>query len=325
MGHSDGMDPEQNDLGALLRAWRDRLSPVDVGLEPYGLRRAHGLRREELAQLAALSVDYVVRLEQGRSRRPSQQVVRSLARALQLTDEESAVLHQAAGLPVPSPRTVSTHVPPGIQRLVRRMPDLPVGVFSASWDLVHWNPMWSVLVGDPDTGTPRQRNLVHATFCNDDTWTAVTYLAGSQEDEQPKFESALVADLRRAVTSYPEDQELRGLVAELNEVSPHFRELWATGVAGRHEGSRKRFDHPLVGSVELDCDVLTVGAADLRIVLYTAAAGSIDLERLEFLRVSAVHGTARRDGATRSSKNSTRRVAGPDQVRARPADDDKTE
>src|SRR4051812_4527878 len=113
------------DLGTLLRAWRDRLSPADVGLRTGSSRRASGLRREELASLAGLSVDYVVRLEQGRARRPSAQVAAALARALQLSDAERDHLFVLADLLPPSPRDVPAHIPQGVQRLVARLGEVP--------------------------------------------------------------------------------------------------------------------------------------------------------------------------------------------------------
>src|ERR1039457_1215310 len=138
----------QGDLGALLRSWRDRLSPVDVGLPAGDSRRGGGLRREELASLAGLSVDYVVRLEQGRARRPSAQVAASLARALQLSDAERDHLFVVAGLLPPSPGEVPAHIPPGVQRLVARLGEIPLAVFTASWDLISWSPLWAALLGE---------------------------------------------------------------------------------------------------------------------------------------------------------------------------------
>ncbi len=272
----------ENDLGALLRAWRDRCSPADVGLNTNGRRRAQGLRREELAGLAGVSVDYLVRLEQGRSRRPSPPVVAALARALQLDEQETAVLHQAAGLPAPSGRVVPAHVPPGVQRLITSLAAYPVAVFAADWTLISWNALWSALSGDPAGRPASERNVIRATFCQVPAWTT---MHGPDEE----MERALVADLRQAVTAYPEDEDLRALVAEVSDASPRFRELWSSGAAGRHVSTRKVTHHRLVGELVLDCDVLTVPGSDLRITVYTAPAGSPDAERLEFLRVSAVH------------------------------------
>jgi transcriptional regulator with XRE-family HTH domain len=283
------MPSTENDLGTLLRAWRDRRAPADVGLQAYGRRRARGLRREELAALAGLSVDYLVRLEQGRSRRPGPQVVAALARALQLDEREAAVLHQAAGLPVPSGRTVSAHVPPGVQRLITRMVNYPVAVFAADWTLIAWNAMWSALIGDPHQRPLADRNLIRATFYGSAAWTPIVRIDAEAGRPDEKEQRALVADLRHAVTTYPDDEALRALVAEVRAASPPFRELWDAGAAGRHTSTRKLVQHPLAGELVLDCDVLTAPGSDLKIILYTAAAGGRDSERLDFLRVSAVH------------------------------------
>ncbi len=276
------MPSAENDLGNLLRAWRDRLSPIDVGLTPRGRRRALGLRREELADLAGVSVDYLVRLEQGRSSRPSPPVVSALARALQLNEQEAAILHQAAGLPAPSGATVPVHIPPGVQRLVTRLSEYPVAVFAADWTLISWNEVWSALCGDPAGTAEADRNLIRATFGQAPDWART--LHGSETT----MERALVADLRQTLTAYPQDEDLRSLITEVSRSSPRFLDLWNSGAAGRHVSLRKAMQHHLVGELVLDCDVLTVPGSDLRITVYTAPAGSPDAERLEFLRVSAV-------------------------------------
>src|ERR1700712_3644926 len=158
------MPDPHGDLGALIRSWRDRLPPMDVGLRTANTRRAAGLRREELAALAGLSVDYVVRLEQGRARHPSAQVAASLARALQLTGVERDHLFVVAGLLPPSPIEVPTHIPPSVQRLVARLGEIPLAVFTASWDLLHWSPLWVALLGEPVVPGTGRANLLRAHF-----------------------------------------------------------------------------------------------------------------------------------------------------------------
>src|SRR5438477_495469 len=114
------MTSDDTTLGPTLRVWRDRLTPAAVGLPRGRTRRAKGLRREELAELAGISVDYVVRLEQGRHTTPSVQVVASLARALQLTEAERDHLHRLAGLVPPTDGEISDHIPPGLSRVLNR-------------------------------------------------------------------------------------------------------------------------------------------------------------------------------------------------------------
>lgn len=282
--------PQQSnrDLGTTLRTWRDRLSPADVGLPGAPARRASGLRREELAALAGLSVDYLVRLEQGRATRPSVQVASSLARALQLNESERDHLFVLAGHTPPTTDHVPTHIPPGVQRLVARLGETPVAVFTASWDLLTWSPLWAVLLGEPAMPTTGRPNLLRAHFGGTsllgDENVIVSRSAGLQS-----FEASLVADLRRVRGRYPNDEQVVALVSELLDSSSLFRELWERGVVGEHQSERKIINNRLVGDIELDCDVFSVAGTDLRIVAYTAATGSAAAEKLDFLRVSAVN------------------------------------
>lgn len=287
------MDDAHGDLGPLLKSWRERRSPVDVGLPAGGARRALGLRREELAALAGLSVDYVVRLEQGRARNPSDQVAAALARALQLDDAERDHLFRLAGLLPPSARSVSSHIPPSVQRLVARLGETPVAVFSASWDLITWSPLWATLLGDPAEKPGLDRNIVSLSFGlasrEDGMGSRVRHADGGEH-----FRRSLVADLRRVQGRYPDDRSLRSLIDQLLTRSPEFAELWAAGAVGEHESERKTVVHPLVGELEVDCDVFSVAGADLRIVAYTVAANSPEAEKLDFLWVASSLATSPR-------------------------------
>ncbi|MFG2797998.1 helix-turn-helix transcriptional regulator [Streptomyces pseudovenezuelae] len=270
-------------LGTALRRWRDRLSPTDIGRPSRPGRRAAGLRREELADLAGLSVDYVVRLEQGRATSPSAQVVASLARALQLQPVERDYAYRLAGLLPPQEGTISTHVPAGVQRMLARLGEFPVGVFSADWTLLSWTPSWAALLGDPGARPPAERNLVRAVFATGPSGLAAWPVLQEGDVLRP----ALVADLRTALVTYPRDRDLIGLVEELRSTSAEFARLWAEGAVGPHVSARKTVLHPQVGEVTCDCDVLTVPGCDIRLVVYTVAAGSADAEKLEFLRVTS--------------------------------------
>jgi transcriptional regulator with XRE-family HTH domain len=158
------MTTDQTGLGATIRSWRDRLTPADVGLPSGRARRAAGLRREELAELAGVSVDYVVRLEQGRASTPSAQVVSALARALRLSGPERDHLYRLAGLQPPPDGTINDHIPPGMQRVLTRLGETPVGVFAADWRLIWWNRSWAALLGDPSALAPEYRNLITSRF-----------------------------------------------------------------------------------------------------------------------------------------------------------------
>ncbi|MFD5968389.1 helix-turn-helix transcriptional regulator [Streptomyces sp. NPDC060311] len=272
-----------------MRAWRERLSPTDAGFTVTGGRRTPGPRREELAQLAGLSVDYVMRLEQGRATSPSAQVVGGLARALQLSHAERDQLYRSAGLLPPRDGTVSTHVPAGIQRLAARLDDVPVGVLTADWTLVWWNTTWS-----PCTATPPSFRPPNGTWPAHSSATAPHARRCVRSERGPDaFEASIVADLKDAVSRYPADARLDRLVRELRGKSDAFAHHWATQTSAiPHTTDRKTIRHPEVGDVLLDCDVLIVPSADLRMVTYTAATGSSDAGKLDLLRVTGGRGTA---------------------------------
>ncbi|MBA6436686.1 helix-turn-helix transcriptional regulator [Streptomyces sp. GMR22] len=303
------MASSRSDFAALLRAWRDRLAPADAGFTPKASRRAPGLRREELAELAGLSVDYILRLEQGRAKHPSDQVVGALARALQLSRAERDQLYRSAGLLPPRDGTVSSYVPPGIQRLAARLGDVPIGVFTADWTLVWWNAMWSALHGDPTVLPAAERNLARALFGTGAARDPV--LRVRPERGADTFETSIVADLKDAVSRYPADARLARLVRELRAESEVFDRHWATrATAAQHTSDRKTIRHPEIGDILLDCDVLIVPGADLRMVTYTAATGTGDAGKLDLLRVT---GPGRASGSGRGQLTSDRTGRG-DQV-----------
>src|SRR6185437_12013257 len=152
------------ELGPMLRTWRGRISPAAAGLPAGRGRRVSGLRREDLAELAGISVDYVVRLEQGRYVTPSAQVVAALARALQLTGAERDHLYRLAGLAPPASGEISDHIPPGMRRMLNRLGDAAAAVFAADWQLIWWNRGWAALLGDPSSTPSALRNFARDTF-----------------------------------------------------------------------------------------------------------------------------------------------------------------
>ncbi|MFD4182039.1 helix-turn-helix domain-containing protein, partial [Rhodococcus sp. NPDC058514] len=237
-----------DEFARVLRAWRDRVQPEEVGLPPGTGRRSRGLRREELAMLAGVSVDYVVRLEQGRATSPSAQLLGALARALRLTDEERDHLYRVGGVAVPAPASLPRHVGPGVQRIVDRLGDVPVAVYSAAHDLLLWNPLWAALLGDPSTRSGFRRNLVWLVFT--ETRTPVTHTAVGEDE----FRADLVADLRSAVGRYPDDAPLRDLVDRLLAESGEFAARWAQAHVALHRSSRKIEHTRAVGDNTVDCD-----------------------------------------------------------------------
>lgn len=278
-------------LGEMIRTWRDRLPPSAAGLPVSHGRRAAGLRREELADLAGVSVDYVVRLEQGRAVTPSESVVASLARALQLSSAERDHLYRLARLAPPVDGEVSDHLPPGVQRVLTRLGDVAVAVFAADWQLVWWNRGWAALLGDPSASPPRLRNFARDRFPVE---AGPAHLAQwpVTETDSDTTDAAVVSDLRRATGRFPRDGRLAALIRDLNAGSRRFAELWATGEVAVHREDHKTIDHPSVGPVTVDCDVLTDGDSELKIVIMTAVPGSEDETKLRLTVLAGSPATA---------------------------------
>lgn len=266
-----------DELAACLRTWRDRLSPAEVGLPAGGRRRAPGLRREELAQLAGVSVDYLARLEQGRASHPSPSVLAPLARALRLTDDERAHLFRVAGQAEPLVGTINRHVTPSVQRVIDRLGDVPVVVIDAAYEVVAANALAIALTGGKSTADPRGRNIAWSQF------TGAPSRFVRDDAESARMDAEVVADLREALGRYPEDPVLRELIDDLLEASPRFAGLWEGAPVAPRTASRKAIDHPEVGRITVDCDILQVRGSDLRLIVYTAPPGSADAQALRLL------------------------------------------
>lgn len=272
---NQGEDTELN-LGALLRSWRARILPAEVGL-PFreGSRKTPGLRREEVAWLAGVSPDYVKRLEQGRAH-PSGAVLRALARTLRLSDVEYELACRLAGHAAEHRTQVPQHIGPSVQRMLDRLSDTPVAVFDASWTLLDGNELWAALTGDSAGRGGRSANLV---------WRMFGGVTGRvRHADLRAFKASLVADLRDVATRYPADRDLAGMIAALRAQNPDFAQLWERGGVGHHGNERKTIVHPDVGEIELDCDVLSVHGTDLRIIVFTAPPRSAAADQLQLLR-----------------------------------------
>jgi transcriptional regulator with XRE-family HTH domain len=264
-------------LAAFLRGRRAQVRPSDVGLEAGRGRRTPGLRREEVARLAAISVDYYIRLEQARGPRPSRQVLSALARALRLSDDERAYLFNLVGAS-PSPPGPSRDVPPGIVRLLQRLDDTPAYVVDAKFDILAWNDMAAALVMDWSAVPPKERNAIR--------WLFVPPRELDAQHGRMALES--VADLRAAAARYPDDDGIAALVGELTKASPYFAELWSKHEVKVRRGTRCAMVHPVVGPLELDIETLVIPERDQRLMMFTAAPGTPSHEALRLLRVVGV-------------------------------------
>ncbi|MGH3430043.1 MAG: helix-turn-helix transcriptional regulator [Mycobacteriales bacterium] len=271
-----GMDREE--FADFLRRRRAKIRPEDAGLAVGRRRRAPGLRREEVAQLAGISVDYLARLEQARGSRPSGQVLSSLARALRLTDDERDHLFHLVGLPAPYRLPSDGHVRPGLLIVLDRLVDTPAQVVTAFGDILTRNGMATALYGDI-SGLPSQsRNLLWRWF------TEPGARGMFPPEEWDALGRAHVSDLRIAAGRRPKHPRA-GMIALLLARSPEFAALWRDhDVAARHS-STKTILHPQVGRLELDCEALRSPEHEQILIVYTARPGSESQRRLELLRV----------------------------------------
>lgn len=271
------------ELADSLRAWRERLTPAEAGLPAGRVRRTPGLRREEVASMSGVSVDYLSRLEQGRAQSPSPSVLAALARALRLDSDERTHLFELAGQQPPGRGTIDRHITPSLQRLLDRLADVPVLVCDAASEIVAANRLATALIGDFSKLPRRQRNTAWRMFTGGDgrfVWTAA---------EREWTERQMVADLRRALAEHPHDEYLNELIEDLREVSQRFAELWDSRPVAAAHARRKTFAHPELGQITLDCDSLAVEGSDLHVIVYTAAAGSPEADALALLNTVALH------------------------------------
>jgi transcriptional regulator with XRE-family HTH domain len=283
---------EREELADFLRQARRRVSPDDVGLPAGTRRRVAGLRREEVAQLASISVDYVVRLEQGRGPHPSDAVLSSLARALRLNDDERVHMFNLAGSAPPRPGRIDGLVRASTLRVLERLVDLPALVLDAKGDVLAWNAQATALLGDFSAWPPPTRNIVWRRFLGKDARVA----ASPQEDERTGIES--VASLRLAAARYPDDPGLQRLLEELRGRSARFARWWDEARPAERRSSSKTVRHPELGVIELDCDALHLPDTDQRMIVYSAPPNSPAADALALLRVVGLQQLDRLDSAS---------------------------
>jgi transcriptional regulator with XRE-family HTH domain len=256
------------ELAAFLRGRRARLRPGDVGLPGGGRRRTPGLRRQEVAELAGMSVDYYIRLEQGRGPHPSEQILAALSRALMLSRDERDYLFRMAGVSPPPAASPARKLDPATRDLLDSLADTPAYVLDAKYDVLAWNQLAVPFIGDMSAVPEADRNVLRWMFRqpgDDPRWSDEDTLA---------FARSSVADLRAAYAGYPGDRSIAELVTELLGSSPQFAAMWAEQEVAVRRPLRKQVVHPEAGLLEFDCHVLHIPDTDQRLVIYSAEPGS---------------------------------------------------
>ncbi|WP_328843701.1 helix-turn-helix domain-containing protein [Streptomyces sp. NBC_00258] len=267
------MTDEPNLLGEYVRARRELVTPEQVGIPVLGVRRVRGLRREEVAMLAGISADYYLRLEQGRDRNPSMQVLESLARVLRLDDDATAyLLRLGADKPRRHRRRRRKEtVPPGIAKLVDALP-LPALIEGRYFDVLAANALATALSPRLVAGANRLRDV---------------FLDPAEQALYPDWENAtvgMVAGFRESVGTDTDDPRFIELVGELCLASPRFSRLWARHDVEACEGAPKHIDHPQVGGLQLNRERLGIGGtAGQTLVVYHPDAGTDNADKLALL------------------------------------------
>ncbi|MFC9476787.1 helix-turn-helix transcriptional regulator [Nocardia sp. NPDC056952] len=278
---------DRAELATVLRTARSRLTPADAGLPGGSRRQVPGLRREEVASLAGVSVDYIVRLEQGRGPKPSEQVLGALTRALRLTDVDRDLVFRLAGSEPPQAGRIPMVIRPSVLRLLDRLADLPVLVLSAKSDVLAWNPLSAALLGDFSAIPVAQRNIMWQRFLGTGMGRVVM-----TPEEADSNAAACVGCLRAVKATYPDDPGLTRLLTELRTGSPEFESLWQAGRSSAMHSLTKTIAHPHLGALTLDCDAMHVPDTDQTIIIYSATPHTHTATALDLLRVTGLESFA---------------------------------
>lgn len=277
-------DPvDRTALGAFLRARREALQPGDVGLGHRPHRRTPGLRREDVAELCAMSVDYVARLERGDGPQPSPQMAAALARGLRLTRAERDHLLLLCGHR-PAQRATEDHVGPGLMRVLDRLHDTPAQVIGPLGETLLQTPPAVALLGDQTRHSGPARSAVHRWFT--DAGERERYLA----DDHDHTGRVYVAALRATVARDGATSAAARLATGLRQQSREFADVWDRQEVGVRWGGAKRFVHPELGRIDLFCQTLLEPDDGQSLLVFTATPGTEDAEKLALL---AVMGTDR--------------------------------
>lgn len=269
---------QREQLADFLRRRREAIRPAEAGVADGPRRRTSGLRREEVAMLAGMSTDYVVRLEQGRSSRPSVQLLGALARALRLSEDERDHLFHLAGHQPPPADGVARLARAGLMRTLDLLGDTPAMVLSDLGEILAQNRAAALLTGDHVDFTGDRRYTVYRWF------TDPAARSGAPAGEQEHLARQLVADLRAAAGRRSGDPDVTGLVERLQAASDDFSRLWAEHEVSVRRADRKTVLHPRVGPLLMDCETLLTPDLGQQLLVLTPADPETR-ERLDLLRV----------------------------------------
>ena len=264
---------DRDDLGAFLRARRDALSPADVGLPPGRSRRTPGLRREEIAMLAGVSVTWYTWLEQGRRINASTDVLEALARALQLDEAARRHLLTLAVRPLTEPVEAIEHAPDALVRLIDSMDPAPAYVLGPTWEFLAWNTAQSRLYPLIDRLQPDERNLLWVIFAEPHARRLVA--------DWPHQARRIMAEFRAGTAATRTDSKVVALVERLSEASVEFAEWWPQTDVAQFQTRLRAYEHPRAGSLVFEYQQLTPSEwPRLKVVCQLPVPGDDSAQRL---------------------------------------------
>jgi transcriptional regulator with XRE-family HTH domain len=277
-------DAQRRQLAAFLRSRRERTSPLDVGLGTGTRRRTPGLRREEVAQLAAISVTWYTWLEQGRDITVSRQVLDSIARVLQLTPAERRHLFVLAAEPLPAGGPAADPPHPALQHLVDGISPYPAYLINPRWDLLAWNQAEAGLIGDPAILAAPERNILWLAFTDPAMRELLVDWRGQAR--------SMVTQFRADVAQQADDPAVTSLTTALRQASAEFREWWDRDVIAEFWPTRRQFNHPRLGLLTLDyVKLAAVETPGVKLITLVAA------DAVTAARLPGLAGSSARRGA----------------------------
>lgn len=270
---------DRDALAAFLRHRREALQPEDVGMHRGPRRRTGGLRREEVAVLCHMSTDYYARLERGTGPQPSEQMLAAIAQGLHLSLNERDHVFRLAGHTPPPRGASSEHISPGLLRIMDRLADTPAEIVTEIGETLRQTPAGIALTGDASERHGDARSIGYRWFT--DPEARLPY----PDDEQLVLSRVYAAGLRQLASMRGPASRAAQLADRLLAASPEFAEVWARQEVGINPPEVKRFLHPEVGALELNCQTLLDPDQSHRLLVYTAAPGSESAETLQLLAV----------------------------------------
>ncbi|MFJ7073134.1 helix-turn-helix transcriptional regulator [Streptomyces sp. NPDC098781] len=278
----------RHELAAFLRHRREHITPEQVGLPRGSRRRTPGLRREEVAQLAAVGVTWYTWLEQARDIQVSVQVLDALARTLMLDPSERTHLFQLAGAIDPTPATTCPSVTPAMRAVLEQLEPYPACLQNSRYDILAHNRTYGLLLCDLEAVPPEDRNCLILSYTNDDWRSSIVHLAEAQRLMAARFRAAMAGHLA--------EPAWKMLLKRLRAESPEFREVWDRHEVVSHRGKRKEFLNRHVGRILVDhTDLWLSPDVGPRMVTYVPAdeESRVRLETLHEIALEGARGTAR--------------------------------